>query len=202
MTSRVAWRDAAVGDAPLPIAASILDAAETALDRAFQALREGRTDALEDIVHLTLREVYALALWRTGKPEDAADVAQETYVRLLERASGLRRVRRPRGYVLTIAHRIAIDVVRRRGRSAAEPLETVRFVEAEGSGIEALTEARRASELLARLPETQRGALYLRYFLGMSHAEVGRVTGVPTFTAASRCRVGLAKLRSWLEIES
>ena len=50
------------------------DATDAALDRAFQELRIGRTEALDDSVHLTLREVYALAVWRTGSPEDASDV--------------------------------------------------------------------------------------------------------------------------------
>lgn len=49
------------------------------------------------------------------------------------------------------------------------------------------------------LTRAQRVALYLRYFVGLELAEMGRATGVPKFTAASRCRLGVSRLRKFLE---
>ena len=56
-------------------------------------------------------------------------------------------------------------------------------------------DARRATSALLGLPAPQREAIFLHHFSGLSFAAVGRVTGVPTFTAASRFRNGIQALR-------
>ena len=45
--------------------------------------KQGRPDAFEELIRLTQRDVYSLALRLTGNPDDAAEVTQETYIRLL-----------------------------------------------------------------------------------------------------------------------
>ena len=52
---------------------------------------------------------------------------------------------------------------------------------------------------LARLPAPQREAVSLRHLAGHSFREIAAITGVPLFTAASRCRLGLARLKQLLE---
>jgi DNA-directed RNA polymerase specialized sigma24 family protein len=59
-------------------------------------------------------------------------------------------------------------------------------------------DAARLSRLLVRLPAGQRAVLYLHCFAGLSFREVGRVLRVPTFTAASRYRLALDRLRGWM----
>ena len=86
-----------------------------------------------------------------------------------------------------------MDVTRRRRKS--EPLEECRFLEAMAGDADRQVDAGKASSLLADLPPAQREAVYLRHFADCSFAEIGQVTGVPTFTAASRYRLGIAKLR-------
>jgi DNA-directed RNA polymerase specialized sigma24 family protein len=53
--------------------------------------------------------------------------------------------------------------------------------------------------LLAGLPSTQREVVYLKHFAGCTYSEIGRIVGVPTFTAASRHRAAVAALRDLLE---
>ena len=55
--------------------------------------------------------------------------------------------------------------------------------------------------MLKDLPPPQREALYLRHFAGLTFAQIGRVAGVPTFTAASRYRLGIRRLRRMMGIE-
>ena len=54
---------------------------------------------------------------------------------------------------------------------------------------------------LRELPAPQREAIYLRHFAGCSFAEIGKATGVPTFTAASRYRLGMRRLRQLTGVE-
>lgn len=165
----------------------------------FADLAGGNAKALEEIYDAAARPVFGLALWRTGSAEDARDVVQELFMRLAEQGARLRRVRDPRAWLFTVAHRIAVDATR--GRQVTEPLEPCLFLEEAPGDAERTVDAGRASSLLARLPAAQREAVYLRHFAELTFAEIGRVTGVPTFTAASRCRLGIAKLRELMEGE-
>jgi RNA polymerase sigma-70 factor (ECF subfamily) len=164
---------------------------------AFAALAVGDLDALEAIYDACAADLFGLALWRTGSREDAADVLQEVFVRLAGHGSKLHRVRDPRAYLLAMAHNTAVDVVRRRKVTVAADealLEPVR----PDPGTAA--DAARASRLLLGLPSAQREAVYLHHFAGLSFAEIGDVTGVPTFTAASRYRLGIGRLRNLMGV--
>ena len=159
----------------------------------FLDLAEGNASALEEIYDAAAGRIFGLALWRTGSKEDARDVVQELFVRLAEQRARLRKVKNPRAWLLAVAHRIAVDVTRRRRKS--EPLENCRFVEPAPGDADRELDAGRASALLAGLPPAQREAVYLRHYADCTFAEIGQVTGVPTFTAASRYRLGIARLK-------
>jgi RNA polymerase sigma-70 factor (ECF subfamily) len=163
----------------------------------FLDLADGDAKALEELYDATAGKIFGLALWRTGSKEDAAEVVQEVFVRLTEQAERLHKVKQPRAWLLTVAHRAAVDATRRRRKS--EPLESCRYLEAASTEVDRELDAGKASALLAELPPAQRVAVYLRHFADCSFAEIGRVTGVPTFTAASRYRLGIAKLRQLME---
>ena len=163
--------------------------------RLFVALASGSQQAFEDLYTVAAPRLYGLALWRTGDPEDAADVVQEVFVRLAAAHARLGGINDPLAYLRRIAFRASVDVHRKRARRREEPLEVCAFVEAAGESPERGADAVRVSRLLARLPANQRQTIYLRHFAGCSFAEIGRATGVPTFTAASRYRLGLRRLQ-------
>jgi len=171
-------------------------AAARRLSSLFDELAAGRTEALEGVWEICSDRLYGLALWRTGSAADAADAVQDVFVRLAGIGPGLRRVRDPLAYLSRMAHRAAIDVHRRRSRRREEPISECPLLEAPDESPDRRLEARRMSRLLMQLPTAQREAIYLREFAGCSFAEIGRATGVPTFTAASRYRLGLRRLKS------
>lgn len=170
------------------------------LDDLFLELADGKERALDAIYEAAAGRIFGLALWRTGSREDASEVVQEVFVRLVEQGKRLRRIKQPRAWLLAVAHRVAVDATRRRRRS--EPLESCRFLESTSADADRELDAGKASSLLAGLPAAQRTAVYLRHFADCSFAEIGRITGVPTFTAASRYRLGISKLRQRMEGES
>lgn len=107
----------------------------------------------------------------------------------------------PGTWLLSVAYHAAIDVVRRRKTDRrTEPLDTVPYLAAPENDVARGVDAARASRLVSELPPAQRDAVYLHHFAGCSFAEIGRITGVPTFTAASRYRLGLARLRRLMEV--
>jgi RNA polymerase sigma-70 factor (ECF subfamily) len=164
----------------------------------FHELAAGDPEKLGQLYDLASRRLYGLALWRTGSRELAADVVQEVFVRIAERREQLGEVRDPRWWLLSVTHRLAIDSVRRALRRHAEPLDEHAGLAAEPVDDGRAVDARRSWALLGRLSAKQREVVYLHDAAGMSHAEIGRCLGVPTFTAASRYRLALKALRGLL----
>ncbi len=168
----------------------------------FATLADGDSAALEKLYDAAAQRLYALALWLTGSPEDAADVVAETMVRVAQQRSQLRGVRDPRAWLLTVSRRLSLDVVRRRSRRPSEPLEAAEFVTAPHHDADRALDAQRVSTLLAALPVHHREVVFLHHFADCSFAEIGQVVGVPTFTAASRYRLAIRRLRRLLESPS
>lgn len=165
-------------------------------------LAEGQFAALEPLYLAYSDEFFGLALWRTGSAEDAADVVQEVFVRLVSRRDRLAALRDPLSYLRKMVHRVSIDVHRSRKRRREDPIETCAFLEATEANLESEFDARRVSGMLQTLPPAQREAIYLRQFRGCSFAEIARATGVPVFTAASRYRIGIQRMRRKLGVKS
>ncbi len=161
---------------------------------------QGRQAAVGELYRACADELYGLALWRTGSPDDAADVVQEVFVRLVGLGDRLGAVRDPRSYLRRMTHRASIDVHRRRTRRREDSLDNCELVEAVDAEPERNLDARRVSGTICSLPPAQREAIYLRHFAGCSFAEIGRATGVPTFTAASRYRIGMKRLKGLLGV--
>jgi RNA polymerase sigma-70 factor, ECF subfamily len=159
---------------------------------------EGEALALERLYRALAGPVFAVALWRTGCREEAADVLQETFLRVA-RHRRLHEVRRPRVWMLTIAHRLAVDATRRRRRFVPDADAALVLVQAPAGDPGRGLDAARASTLLAALPARQREVVFLHLYEGLTFAAIGDVTGVPTFTAASRYRLAIARLRRALE---
>ena len=149
-------------------------------------------DGLAALYDLAARALYGFALWRTGRADVAEDAVQEVFCRLAAGAARGRTVRHPRAWLLAAVRRAAIDHLRKTARETALP-DPAPFLSPESPEREA--EARALSRAVAALTPRLREAVYLRHFAGLTFAEMGRVLGVPTFTAASRCRLGVERLR-------
>ncbi len=177
------------------LAAAELATAEDFWKNLFIELGEARAHSVETLYDACSRQVFGLALWRTGSIEDASDVVQELILRVIERRQDLRKVSKPRSWLLSVAHRLAIDVGRRRRRSRSDPLEACPLLIAPQDDPARAIDAANASRYLSTLPPKQRAAIYLHHYADCTFQAIGEITGVPTFTAASRYRLGISKLR-------
>ncbi|MCK6684201.1 MAG: RNA polymerase sigma factor [Thermoanaerobaculia bacterium] len=165
----------------------------------FSRIAADDTEAFGDLYTLASGSVFGLALWRTGSVQDASEVVQEVFLRLVTDRNRLLAVKAPKAWLLKLTHNVAVDLTRRRGRQRTSRIEDVPFLAApENDGGRAL-DAAKASRLLGELPPVQRDVVYLHHFEGYTFAEIGTITGVPGFTAASRYRLGIRKLRRLLE---
>lgn len=129
----------------------------------------------------------------------AEDALQETFVQVLRfaEAAGAESFR---GWLFTVAHRQALLAKRRAKVSLAESLLgalAARDESPEDAAARA-DDARLLTELLAKLPSSQRAVIQLRVLHGLKFAEIAARLGCPLGTALARMHAGLASLRqSW-----
>lgn len=172
--------------------------AEDHLAVLFRDLAAGRIEALGGVWRLCGDQLYGLALWRTRSVEDAEDAVQEVFVRLARRGAKLSRVRDPKAYLLRMARNAAVDVSSRRRHEQLDE-STPPLVEVDA--VESQVDARRASVLVGDLPAGQREAIFLREFAGLTFRQIAEVCGIPLFTAASRHRLAIRRLRRIMGVE-
>lgn len=123
---------------------------------------------------------------------DADDCFQETFIAALRTYPELRDSRNLRGWLLTIAHRKAIDHHRARGR---RPLPLAEVPET------AVSDPEPEGDIWARvgaLPPKQRAAVELRYALDLPHAEIAAALGCSPEAARRSLHEGIKRLRKEL----
>jgi RNA polymerase sigma-70 factor (ECF subfamily) len=152
--------------------------------------------------------VFGIARRVTRDEHLAGDVSQEVFAYLWELPSRVDLTKGTlRGYLAMVAHRRAVDEVRRReSRSRAEAALVLPEVE-ESPEVEGADRAaaswrdQRLSATLAKLPVDQGTALRLAYFDGLTYKQVAQALGIAEGTAKSRLRLGLGRLRTLLDAE-
>lgn len=120
---------------------------------------------------------------------DAEDCFQETFLAALRAYPKLEDASNLRGWLLTIAHRKAIDHHRANGRrpTPVEEVEGVAVIDPEPDGeIWALVDA---------LPPKQRAAVALRYAADLPHSEIAAALGCSPEAARRSLHEGMKRLR-------
>ncbi|MGV3618002.1 MAG: RNA polymerase sigma factor [Fimbriimonas sp.] len=143
--------------------------------------------------------VYAYLLGRTGDRDRAADLLQETFVRVwrhLDDAWAVPEDRR-RFYLLRLAANVANDAGRRaKTRAHLEyPLEPVALrVAAAGPAMETDAFAAAVDGAIAALPEELRTVLSMQVLGGLTSAEIGDALGRPAGTVRAMLHEARKKL--------
>ncbi len=165
-----------------------------------EALR-GRTVAFEALVRRYLRAAYAVALARTGNPQDAEDVCQDAFIAALERLATLRDPDRFGAWLLEIVRNRALNVIRSRRVRSEEPIEEAAVC---GGGPDPGREAERSAlrqdllAALAQLDETRREVALLYDVEGWRHAEIAERLGMPEGTVRYHLHEARRTLREQL----
>jgi RNA polymerase sigma factor (sigma-70 family) len=142
---------------------------------------------------------------RIRRRPDAADLAQEVYVRML-RISDIDAIRNPEAYLYTVASNLAKEqrVLEQRGANtidiedAAELLADLTSV---SGGIDTERRIKRLREVLRQLPPKCQAAVALHYWRGMSYQAIAPQLDISTHMvkkylsqALAHCRRRMARL--------
>jgi RNA polymerase sigma factor (sigma-70 family) len=140
-------------------------------------------------------DVWRFLLASVGR-EDAEDCFQETFVSALRAYPRLRSNSNLKAWVLTIAHRKALDVHRARARNAL-PMAEIAEV-ADGAGRDTSPVPPRDETLwraVHELPERQRSAVVLRFLGDLPHRDIATAIGCSEAAARRSLHEGLTTLR-------
>ncbi|HEX7353102.1 sigma-70 family RNA polymerase sigma factor [Brachybacterium sp.] len=136
------------------------------------------------------------------------EVLQEVFVEVWRQATRFDAHRgTAKGWLCTIAHRRAVDIVRSseaaRRRDSEEGLLQLdqQVVDVQEEGIMRV-ESRRVRIAMGELTAPQAEAIRLAYFGGYSHREVAALLDIPVGTAKTRIRDGMIVLRDRLGVTS
>jgi RNA polymerase sigma-70 factor (ECF subfamily) len=139
---------------------------------------------------------------RVCGPTLAIDVTQDVFLHLWSHPEKFDPARGSlRTYLLVMARNKAVDSIRTESARSARELgiaEPTGQRAADADADEALLRndlAARVDAALEQLPFTQREAIVLAYFGGISYHQVARLLGLPEGTVKGRIRMGLQKLR-------
>ena len=145
-------------------------------------------------------DVWTTALRLTGNRADAEDLVQEVFTSAWsamqswppERIAELR----PRAWLVTIT----LNAWRNGLRTASRRPHTGPLLDHDAAvqPPDALDEAERLGELVARLPEAYRAPVVLRHVVGLSYDEIAAALDCPPGTVKAQVSRGLALLRKEL----
>ena len=164
----------------------------------------GDRDSFDRLYDLMAPKVYGLSLKVLKDPAHAEEVSQEVLLQVWRHASRFDPARGTAlGWIMTIAHRKAVDRVRSEHASRARldkamAMQPTVAPDGPAEGVMAHIERQRVRSALAKLSDLQRQAIELAYFGGYTYREVAELIDAPLGTVKTRMRDGLLKLREAL----
>jgi RNA polymerase sigma-70 factor (ECF subfamily) len=158
-------------------------------------------DDLERLYDAHADALYGFLLNFTRNKSDTRDLLQEIFIRLAKKPDLLSGARDERGYLIRLAHNLALDSFRRRDsrdrrhdQLAADSLELFATSKDPDEAEFRLHLATAISEL----PPDQRAVVHLKLWEGLTFEQIASALEIPLNTAASRYRYGVDKLRDRL----
>ncbi|GAA1995002.1 ECF RNA polymerase sigma factor SigK [Microbacterium pumilum] len=162
---------------------------------------QGDQQAFARLYDLLSPRVFGLILRVLVDRSQSEEVLQEVFLEVWQSAGRFTPNRgQGRAWILTIAHRRAVDRVRSAQASRDRDISAgFRDLEVAHDGVSEQVELKiageRVTEALSTLPEAQREAITLAYFGGYSQSEIAVLVGAPLGTVKTRMRDGLSRLR-------
>lgn len=158
---------------------------------------EGREAMFAELVNRYEQPLYGFICRLTGRPADAADAFQETFLRVFQKADTFG----GRSSVKTWLYAIATNVCRARLRAAQrhperpDPPEQAHLAAPNGEAISQEV-GERIARAVGRLPADQREVFLLKTYEELSYPQIASALGRPLGTVKSQMRLALAKLRA------
>ncbi len=178
----------------------------TDLDVLLRRVADQDVDAFATFYDLTRTRVFGLVLRVLRDPGYSEETTQDIYLQVWRTADNYDpAVGSPLAWLLTLAHRRAVDRVRseqaatqRESRYGAANADPPTYHVADSVII--LDERRQVADCLESLTDAQRECIHLAYYEGLTYAQVAERLSANLATIKSRMRDGIRGLRNCLGV--
>ena len=165
--------------------------------RMVEAIRQSDPAAFRQLYERYARLLHQFLFHRTPDRETAADLVQETFIRVWQHRRDLDPSRSIRAYLIQVARNLAIDHLRKKlGEGHSEPLDERK--PAPAIDPEAFIKRDRIREAVAALPASQRAVFCLSRFEALTYREIAEVLALSEKTVEVHMGRALKKLRKQL----
>jgi len=171
-------------------------------------ISEGDQGAFAQLYDMLSSRVFGLILRVLVDRSQSEEVLQEVFLEVWQSAGRFAPNKgQGRSWILTIAHRRAVDRVRASqastDRDARVGLRDIDVAfDGVAEGVELRMDAQRVTDGLRALPHVQREAIVLAYYGGYSQSEIAALVSAPLGTIKTRMRDGLSRLRTELGVRT
>jgi RNA polymerase sigma factor (sigma-70 family) len=156
----------------------------------------GDRSAFEELIRAHARLLWASVYGWVRDPAWTEDLVQETFLRAWEALRELKQPEAFRGWLLTIARRLAWRQAEVAGRMDVVPSVPDRVGPVDAADPEEAREE--VQKALARLPERYRVPVTLHFLNGLEYGAIGKLTGLANGSLRGLVARGVAKLRAEL----
>jgi len=168
-------------------------------------LRRQDPGLIDQLIEMYQHRLLRYLIFLTGRREQAEDLFQDVWMRVLERGNQYTGRARFDTWLFTIARNMVIDQARRKSCSSLDELcdatEGARPFEVTSDGRSPLEEAQRGqvainvSKALTKLDAAHREVLVLRFHEELTLEEIASLTRAPLSTVKSRLYRGMMALK-------
>jgi RNA polymerase sigma-70 factor, ECF subfamily len=166
----------------------------------------GDQAAFTALYDATASQVFGTVLRVVRDPSQSEEVTQEVFIEVWRHAARFdATIGSARTWILTMAHRRAVDRVRRSEAASdrehrAASRSTSRDYDEVVETVERSLEAERVRRCLEALTDLQRESVTLAYYRGYTYPEVAQLLDAPLGTVKTRMRDGLVRMRDCLGV--
>ena len=154
----------------------------------------GQATAAERFAARHYDDVFHYCLRHVGSKEDAQDLTQEVFLRVVRAKADYEDRGKPLAYLYTVARHACADFHRARRAAWVELGEDVPDPAAERAAAEV-----GLADLIARLDEAEREVIALQYDQGLGVSEIAQVLGTSRFAVHRTAKRALAKLERMMQ---
>jgi len=184
---------------------SALATMETEEAQIADGLRRRDPDVLDALIEQYQHRLLRYLAHLTGNMATAEDLFQETWIRVLEKGHQYDGKSRFVTWLMTIAHNVAIDHLRKRTPASLDemrdpdedtaPFEPVAVGPSPFEQVAAMEDGARIRAALNELPPIFREVLVLRFQEQLKLEEIAKLVGIPLATVKTRLYRGVMALR-------